>query len=165
MATDKAVAGACAGVLSLLRRRWSGVGEARFEVYDTSSFRSPMGWGVSLFVYALRVDAARRSVPSPRGARRPALGVECGVLLTPWAPTPSEALELAGWVLATLESSPAITGEELGAAFASGESVQVVAAGLGVQEMRDAVALTGRADLPLSLAYLVRGFVIEAGAH
>src|SRR5215510_6575265 len=85
---------------------------ARFELFQVGNFSQspPMEEGISLFLYRLGVNAARRNLPSHvkfNGLRyRSPLPLDLYFLMTAWAKTAAKQQRLLGWAMRVLEDTP-----------------------------------------------------------
>lgn len=93
MASYRAISAVCESVVQLLRISAEEEGELgddlEFKVYQASDFTSPMGAGISLFLYRVKVDGHHRipaGRPGPDGRpRKRMLPLDLSFILTPWA--------------------------------------------------------------------------------
>lgn len=154
MAVTTSVAKLCEAVLGVVRAGMPPMGEACFEVYDEMSFRTPMRQGVSLWVHRLALDSVVRS-GQVRSRAEAGRAVEVGMLLTGWAPTPVQRLDLLGWTLGALDRTPVLELE-------SGSKAQLAIVAMTSEEMSylgARVSGGGAAVLPTSVGCVCRGTV------
>jgi len=147
MASHRAIGATCEAIVRLLQQSWKKPlfdnHDLQFKVYQTADFGSPMTFGVSLFLYRVAIHGSQRTPPSrpgPNGKpRRPQLPLELNMLLTPWASDASLALEIMGWMMRTLESTPILPAGLLNSfadgVFAADETVELVAGQLSNEEL------------------------------
>lgn len=167
MATFRAIGATCDGILRLLQQSWQkplfNNEDLRFEVYQVGDFKSPMRYGVSLFLYRVSVNSVQRTPPSRPGAqgqaRRHALPVDLHLLLTPWATDASLQHAMLGWMLRTLESTPILTSGLLNTAtsgvFAPDETVELIPSALSNEELFRIWDVLGQ-EFHISMPYLAR---------
>jgi hypothetical protein len=83
---------------------------AQFALYQASNFQAPMDEGISLYLFRVTVNGARRNQPpkiGPDGKRyRPPLPLDLFFLLTAWAQDPAQQYQLLGWAMRMLEDNP-----------------------------------------------------------
>lgn len=155
MAVTTSVAKLCEAVLGVVQAGVPSIGEACYEVYDEASFRTPMRLGVSLWVHRLALDSVVRS-GQVRSRSEAGRAVEIGMLLTAWAPTPVQRLDLLGWTLSALDRTSVLE-------LASGARGQLAIQALGNEEMANLGARVigggGGAVLPTSVGCICRGTV------
>ncbi len=112
MATYQAVASIGEAIRTVLldARPKPEFANAQFELYQAANFQSPMDEGVSIFLYRVSMNGARRNLPpAPRPdgrRRRPPLPIDLHFLLTPWAKSPAKQQRLLGWLVRALEDLP-----------------------------------------------------------
>jgi hypothetical protein len=166
MAHFAGIAGACEGIVRLLRASYRpadfGGAALEFHVCQADDFGGPMYEGVSVFLYRVREDTARRERHTSN------LALELHVLLTAWAKQASRQQEIAGWMMRTLHDHPVLTASLLNEysvnVFSDGESIRVVRAELSVEEMCHVWQNMTDHPYQLSVAYLAQGLEIEPGA-
>ena len=112
MATYQAIAATGQAILGLLEDACPRpeFANARFELYQSGDFQNPMEEGVSLYLYRVTVNTARRNLPpklGPDGRRyRPPIPIDLHYMLTPWARTAVKQQRLLGWAIRALEDMP-----------------------------------------------------------
>lgn len=173
MARHQAIAAAGQAILGLLSdaRPRPEFDTARFDLYQLRDFNQGMEEGLSLFLYRVAVNGARRNLPptlSPEGKRmRPPLPLDLYYLLTAWARTAAKQQRLLGWAVRALQDVPVLPASFLNdyapepEVFRPNESVEVILEQLTLQDMNN---LWGAAKVtpPLSVAYVLRMVAIES---
>ena len=173
MARHQAIAAAGQAILGLLSdaRPRPEFDTARFDLYQLRDFNQGMEEGLSLFLYRVAVNGARRNLPptlSPEGKRmRPPLPLDLYYLLTAWARTAAKQQRLLGWAVRALQDVPVLPASFLNdyapepEVFRPGESVEVILDQLTLQDMNN---LWGAAKFtpPLSVGYILRMVAIES---
>ena len=173
MAKHQAIAAAGQAILGLLSdaRPRPEFEAARFDLYQLKDFNNGMDEGVSLFLYRVAVNGARRNMPptlSPEGKRlRPPLPLDLYYLLTAWAKTAAKQQRLLGWAVRALQDVAVLPASFLNdyapepEVFRPNESVEVIFDQLTLQDMNN---LWGAAKVtpPLSVAYCVRMIAVES---
>jgi hypothetical protein len=173
MARYQAIAAAGQAILGLLSdaRPRPEFETARFDLYQLRDFNQGMEEGLSLFLYRVAVNGARRNMPptlSPEGKRmRPPLPLDLYYLLTAWARTAAKQQRLLGWAVRALQDVPVLPASFLNdyapepEVFRPNEAVEVILDQLTLQDMNN---LWGAAKVtpPLSVGYVLRMVAIES---
>ena len=80
------------------------------ELYQIGNLINPMDEGISLYLYRVAVNGARRNMPpvtGPDGRRyRPPIALDLHYLLSAWARSPAKQQRLLGWAIRTFEDVP-----------------------------------------------------------
>src|SRR5262245_55297030 len=146
---------------------------ARFELFQVGDFSQlrPMDEGISLFLYRLGVNAARRNLPSQvksNGLRyRPPLPLDLYYLLTAWAKSAAKQQRLLGWAMRMLEDTPLLpTGllNDVGPEpeiFQPNETVEVIFEPLSLQDLYNIWSAI-KSNPQLSASYVVRAISIDS---
>ncbi len=112
MATYHAVAATSHAILRLLEDACprTDFPQARFDFLPLAENEKPIGEGITLYLYRVATNTARRylpSRPSPDGKKyRPALNLDLYYLITPWASNADMQHRLLGWAVRTLDDTP-----------------------------------------------------------
>ena len=173
MAKHQAIAAAGQAILGLLSdaRPRPEFESARFDLYQLKDFNGGMDEGLSLFLYRVAVNGARRNLPptlSPEGKRmRPPLPLDLYYLLTAWAKTAAKQQRLLGWAVRALQDVPVLPASFLNdyapepEVFRPNESVEIILDPLNLADMNN---LWGSAKVtpPLSVGYVVRMVAVES---
>ena len=143
----------------------------RFELYQVSNFSQPMEEGVSLYLYRLGVNAARRNLPIHTkldGKRyRPPLPLDLYFILTAWAKSAAKQQRLLGWAMRTLEDTPLLpTGllNDVGPEpeiFPPNEAVELIFEPLSLQDMYN-IWSAMKISPQLSASYVARAVSIDS---
>jgi hypothetical protein len=144
---------------------------ARFELYQTANFSSPMEEGISLFLYRVEINAALRNFPSKTGldgiTRRPPLPLDLYYLLTVWAKDAVKQQRILGWAMRTLEDAPILSAGRLNHfgtetdVFQPNETVEVIFHSLSLQDMSNLWS-TFKISVPSSVGYIARIIGIDS---
>jgi hypothetical protein len=144
---------------------------ARFELYQTANFRSPMEEGISLFLYRVEINPGLRNMPNRTGldgiSRRPPLPLDLYYLLTVWAKDVVKQQRVLGWAMRTLEDSPVLSAGRLNHygperdVFQPNETIEIIYHPLSLQDLSN---LWGafKLSLPMSVAYIARVVGIDS---
>lgn len=173
MAKHQAIAAVGQAILGLLSdsRPRPEFESARFDLYQLKDFQSGMDEGLSLFLYRVAVNGARRNLAptlSPEGKRmRAPLPLDLYYLLTAWAKTAAKQQRLLGWAVRAMQDVPVLPASFLNdyapepEVFRPNESVEVILDPLNLVDMNN---LWGSAKVtpPLSVAYAVRMVAVES---
>lgn len=193
MASYQAIAATGQAILGLLAdaRPNGEFTNAQFDLYQSSSFQTPMEEGISLYLYRVSLNGSRRNLsPRPESAdrrRRPPLPLDLHYLLTPWAKTPAKQHRLLGWAMRTLADSPILPsnllnspGPETGI-FQPDETVELICEPLALQDafnlweglktkvqpsityVARLVAIQSELELPVLPLVQTRGFDLAEG--
>ncbi len=184
MANVSAIHNVCEAVVRLLHQAWQSnpfpidplntttppLASMAFEVYQTSSFDSPMENGVSLFLYRVNINSTQRSIPAQPDPitgrqRHPQLPLDLHFILTPWAKHISTEQRLLGWMMRVLEDHPRLPPSLLNAAgdagFDANEMVEIAAGTMTTDEMFHIwEVLPG--DFRISVPYVARVVRIDS---
>ncbi|MEP6902559.1 MAG: DUF4255 domain-containing protein [Actinomycetota bacterium] len=138
---------------------------ARFELYQTANFSSPMEEGISLFLYRVEINSAMRNLPATTGldgiTRRPPLPLDLYYLLTVWAKDAVKQQRILGWAMRTLEDSPILSAGRLNHfgteadVFQPYETVEIIFSSLSLQDLSNLWSAF-KVSLPMSVAYVAR---------
>jgi hypothetical protein len=149
-------------------------GSARFELYQSSNFESPMDEGVSLFLYRVAINGNLRNPAAridPTGKRRrPPLPLDLHFLLTAWGKTAEKQQRLLGWTMQQLEDIPILPSALLNSfgpessVFYPDETVEIICEPLPFQDM---VSLwdnlkSSKTQMQISVSYIARMVMIES---
>lgn len=139
---------------------------AQFELYQLSNFNSPMEEGVSLYLYRVAVNGARRNLPptvGPDGHRyRPPIPLDLHYVASAWARTAVKQQRLLGWALRMFEDVPILPTGLLNhygpepEIFQPGETVEVLLESLQLQDWNNLWSSTTKTFPPLSVGYVAR---------
>lgn len=138
---------------------------AQFELYQLSNFLSPMEEGISLYLYRVAVNGARRNIPPAIGRdgkrRRPPIPLDLHYVLSAWARSAVKQQRLLGWTIRMLEDVPILPTGLLNNygpepdIFESGETVEVILESLTLQDWNNLWSVT-KTTPPLSVGYVAR---------
>jgi hypothetical protein len=174
MATSQAIAATGQAILGLLadacpRPEFSA---ARFELYQLSNFVSPMEEGISLYLYRVAVNGARRNLPptvGPNGERyRPAIPLDLHYLASAWARTAVKQQRLLGWAIRQLEDVPILPAGLLNnygpepEIFKPSETVEVILESLNLQDWNNLFGASKANPPSLSVGYIARMIAIDS---
>ena len=144
---------------------------ARFELYQTANFASPMEEGISLFLYRVEVNSSLRNLPVKTGldgiTRRPPLPLDLYYLLTVCAKDAVKQQRILGWAMRTLEDAPVFSAGRLNHfgtetdVFRPAETVELIFQTLSLQDLSN---LWGafKVTIPASVAYIARVVGIDS---
>ena len=83
---------------------------AQFELYQLTNFSNPMEEGISLYLYRVAVNGARRNIPPVLGRDgrryRPPIPIDLHYVATPWARSAVKQERLLGWMVRMFEDIP-----------------------------------------------------------
>lgn len=149
---------------------------ARFELYQVGNFTQsppPMDEGISLYLYRLGANAARRNLPyhvRSNGLRyRPPLPLDLYFLMTAWAKSAAKQQRLLGWAMRVLEDTPLLPSGLLNDVgpepeiFQPNETVEIIFEPLSLQDMYN-IWSAMKASPQLSASYVVRAVSIDSTA-
>jgi hypothetical protein len=176
MAKHPAIATVGTAILSLLAdaRPKSDFGNARFELYQSSNFESPMDEGISLFLYRVTINGTLRNPPGridlTGKRRRPPLPLDLYFMLTAWAKTAEKQQILLGWAMQQLEDFPILPSGLLNSfgsepeVFRSEETVEIICEPISIQDM---VSIwenikSSKTKMQISVTYVARMVMIES---
>jgi Pvc16 N-terminal domain len=138
---------------------------ARFELYQTANFSSPMEEGISLFLYRVEVNSSLRNLPVKTGldgiTRRPPLPLDLYYLLTVWAKDAVRQQRILGWAMRTLEDASVLSAGRLNHfgtesdVFQPGETVELIFQTLSLQDLSNLWSAF-KTSIPVSVAYIAR---------
>lgn len=174
MATTQAIAATGQAILGLLsdacpKPEFSA---ASFELYQISNFQSPMAEGISLYLYRVAINGARRNLPptvGPNGERyRPAVPLDLHYVATAWARTAVKQQRLLGWAIRLLEDVPILPAGLLNhygpepEIFKPSETVEVILESLSLQDWNNLWSASKTNPPSLSVGYVARMIGIES---
>lgn len=144
---------------------------AQFEFLPVLESEQPIKEGITLCLYRVGANAARRTVPSrprPNGQRcLPSLAVDLFYLITPWASNADTMHRLLGWAMRTLDDTPILPMSLLNAfgpdpdTFRSDETVELIFEPLSLSDM-SLIWENLRPRVQLSASYVARMVVLES---
>lgn len=144
---------------------------ARFELYQTSNFTSPMEEGISLFLYRVEINSSLRNLPIRTGldgiSRRPPLPLDLYYLLTVWAKDVVKQQRILGWAMRTLEDAPILSASRLNNfgpesdVFQPNERIELIYQSLSLQDLSNLWSAF-KVSLPMSVAYIARVVGIDS---
>ncbi len=176
MASFQAIAATGQAILGLLadacpKPEFAG---ARFELYQVNDFQLPMDEGISLYLYRIAVNGARRNLPSslgPNGQRyRPSIPLDLHYMVSAWAKTAVKQQRLLGWAIRTLEDIPILPAGMLNHAgpeaeiFKPAETVELILDQLTLQDLNNLWSAT-KVTPPLSVNYVARMIALESAVE
>jgi hypothetical protein len=175
LATYAAIAATSEAIIGLLRRARpkDEFTKAAFEVYQGDNFEAPMDEGLSLYLYRVAVNAARRSLPptvGPDGKRyRSPIPLDLYYLLSAWGKSYDTQQRLFGWAIRELENTPVIPAGVLNSAGPEGnifrpeETVELLCDPLPLADLINLwEALKPKSNRPLSVNYVARMIAVES---
>ena len=174
MATTQAIAATGQAILGLLSDACPKpeFDAASFELYQVSNFGSPMTEGISLYLYRLAVNGARRNLPptvGPDGERyRPAVPLDLYYIVSAWARTAVKQQRLLGWAIRQLEDVPILPAGLLNNygpepdIFKPSETVEIILESLSLQDWNNLWSTLKTNPPPLSVGYVARMVGIES---
>jgi hypothetical protein len=144
---------------------------AQFEFLPVLESEQPIKEGITLCLYRVGANAARRTVPSrPRlnGQRRlPSLAVDLYFLITPWASNADALYRLLGWAMRVLDDTPILPMSLLNAfgpdaaTFQPDETVELIFEPVSLSDM-SLIWENLRPRVQLSATYVARMIVLES---
>jgi hypothetical protein len=144
---------------------------AQFGLYQLADFQSPMEEGVSVYLYRIAVNGARRNMPpqmGPDGQRhRPPIPVDLHYIVSAWAKTALKQQRLLGWTIRMFEDVPILPTGLLNLygpepdIFRPGETVELLLESLTLQDWNNLWSTT-RSSPPLSVGYVARMVGIDS---
>lgn len=144
---------------------------AQFELYQLADFQSPMEEGVSVYLYRIAINGARRNMPpqmGPDGQRhRPPLPIDLHYIVSAWAKTAVKQQRLLGWTVRMFEDVPILPTGLLNHygpepdIFRPGETVELLLESLTLQDWNNLWSTT-RSSPPLSVGYVARMVGIDS---
>jgi hypothetical protein len=136
--------------------------DARFELYQTSNFSSPMKEGISLFLYRIDINAGLKTALQQAGFngfnRYPPLPLDLYYLLTVWAADAVKQQRILGWAMRTLEDSSTLSANRLNHyspeadVFSPNEKIELMYQQISLQELSNLWSAF-KVSLPFSVAY------------
>jgi uncharacterized protein DUF4255 len=174
MATTQAIAATGQAILGLLSDACpkTEFSSASFELYQISNFQSPMAEGISLYLYRVAINGARRNLPSTVGLDgqryRPAVPLDLHYVVTAWARTAVKQQRLLGWVIRMLEDVPILPAGLLNhygpepEIFKPSETVEVILESLSLQDWNNLWSASKTNTPTLSVGYVARMIGIES---
>ena len=176
MATFQAIAATGQAILGLLADAVPKpeFAAARFELYQVSSFGSPMEEGVSLYLYRISTNTTQRNLPPRVGTNgrryRPPIPLDLHYMASVWARTAVKQQRLLGWLVRTLEDIPILPAGMLNnygpeaEIFRPGETVEVIFDQMTLQDLYNLWSAI-KVSPPLSVNYLVRMIAVESSVE
>jgi hypothetical protein len=144
---------------------------ARFELFQVGDFQPSMEEGISLYLYRVAVNSARRNLPpsvAPNGKRfRPPIPVDLYYMLSAWAKTAIKQQRLLGWAIRTLADTPILPAGLLNHygpendVFRPSETVELILDQLTLADLNNLWSAT-KISPPLSVNYVARMISIES---
>lgn len=143
---------------------------SQFELYQPSNFTNPMEEGISLYLYRVTINTARRNLAKRTDAQgkafRPSLPLDLYYMLTPWAKTAARQQRLLGWAMRMLEdlnTLPVNLLNRYGEAgcFRPHESIELVCEPISLQDMIN-VWEVFKPHQQLSVTYVARMILIDS---
>jgi hypothetical protein len=147
---------------------------ARFELYQTGNFQTPMEEGVSLYLYRVAVNGARRNLPPTVGLdgrrHRPPVPLDLHYILSAWAKSAVKQQRLFGWAIRMMEDVPILPAGLLNnygpeaEIFRPNETVELILESLSLQDMYNVWSAT-KVNPQLSVSYVARMIGIESNVE
>lgn len=172
MAQHQAIATIGQAVVRLLKNsRPAGYEQSRFELYQVGNFTNPMDEGISLYLYRIGLNAARRNLPVRIGLDglryRAPLPVDLYYLMTAWAKSAERQHRLLGWAMRALEDVPLLSAgllNDIGPEpeiFFPNETVEMVFDPLSLQDMYN-IWSTMKVSPQPSASYVARAVALDS---
>lgn len=173
MATFQAIAATGQAMLGLLADSCPKpeFANSQFELYQLSNFRAPMEEGISLYLYRVAVNGARRNLPPSLGSDgrryRPPVPLDLHYVLSAWARSAVKQQRLLAWTIRMFEDVPILPTGLLNhygpepEIFKPGETVELLLESLTLQDLNNLWSTT-RSSPPLSVGYVARNVGIES---
>jgi Pvc16 N-terminal domain len=167
MATFQAIAATGQAMLGLLADACPKpeFANAQFELYQLTNFNNAMEEGISLYLYRVAVNGARRNIPPVLGRdgrrHRPPIPVDLHYVATAWARSPVKQQRLLGWMIRMFEDVPILPTGLLNNygpepdIFDPGETVELILESLTLQDWNNLWSAT-KITPPLSVGYVAR---------
>lgn len=167
MATFQAIAATGQAMLGLLADACPKpeFASAQFELYQLTDFGNPMKEGISLYLYRVAVNGARRNIPPVLGRdgrrHRPPIPVDLHYVATAWAGSAVKQERLLGWMIRMFEDVPILPTGLLNNygpepdIFDPGETVELILESLTLQDWNNLWSAT-KTTPPLSVGYVAR---------
>ena len=168
MATFQAIAATGQAMLGLLADAVPKpeFANAQFDLYQLTNFGSPMEEGISLFLYRVAVNGARRNIPPVIGRdgrrHRPPLPIDLHYAVSAWARSAVKQQRLLGWTMRMFEDVPILPTGLLNNygpepdIFDPGETVELILEPLTLQDWNNLWSATKVTTPPLSVGYVAR---------
>jgi hypothetical protein len=128
--------------------------------------------GISLYLYRVAINGARRNLPSTVGLNgqryRPALPLDLHYVATAWARTAVKQQRLLGWAMRLLEDVPILPAGLLNhygpepEIFKPSETVEVILESLSLQDWNNLWSAAKTNPPTLSVGYVARMIGIES---
>jgi Pvc16 N-terminal domain len=165
-ATGQAILGVLAGACP--KPEFAG---ARFELYQSSDFQKPLEEGLSLYLYRVAINQARRGLP-PRPAPdgriyRAPLDLDLYYLLSAWAKSAVRQHHLLGWAMRALEDTPILLASILNQygpdpeIFRATETVELIGEPLSLQDLTNIWSII-KLNPQTSVGYIARLVSIDS---
>jgi hypothetical protein len=145
--------------------------KARFELYQVENFAKPMEEGISLYLYRIGLNAARRNLPLRIGLDgrryRAPLPLDLHYLLTAWGKSSERQLRLLGWAMRLIEDTPLLSSgllNDIGPEpeiFFPNETVELVFDPLSLQDMYSIWSIMKVSQQP-SASYVARAVALDS---
>lgn len=145
--------------------------DARFELYQASDFQKPMSDGVSIYLYRIAINTARRTLPpyvAPDGRRyRAPLPVDLFYAVGVWGRSVVQQQRLLGWCMRTLEDLPILPPGLLNDrqpepdTFRPSETVEIICEPLVLADLHTIWDLI-KPNVPLMATYVARMIPIHS---
>jgi len=173
MASDRAIATVGRAIVGLMKDhcRADLARGADFELYGPQNFDNPMGYGVSLMLYRIAINASPRNRPPRMTATgnkmRPSLPLDLHYLLTVWASAVDTQHLMLGWAMRFLEDRGVLPAGVLNAydaepdTFGAGEGVELICDPLGLQDYLQ-IWDKLKTRMPLSVSYVARMVLLDS---
>lgn len=173
MASYRAIATVCEGVLDLLRdhyRREDFNNDLEFTVYQARDFSQPMPAGVSLFLFRIVPNSSQRNpagrLTSEGRRQRPQLPLDLHFILTVWGKDASLQHAIVGWMMRVLHDTPIIPAGHLnrrdGPVFHPAETVELMLSELPNEDLLRLWETLVDHSYHLSIPYLARMVMVES---
>ena len=173
MATYHAIAATGQAILGVLadacpKPEFAG---ARFELYQPSDFENPLEEGLSLYLYRIASNQARRRLP-PRPAPdgrfyRAPLDLDLYYLLSAWAKSAVRQQHLLGWAMRVLEDTSILLASSLNQysldpeTFRAMETVELIGEPLSLQDLSNIWSII-KLNPQTSVGYIARLVSIDS---
>jgi hypothetical protein len=173
VATYHAIAGVSEGLRRFLETSCARdeFRDARFELYQVSDFQKPMTEGVSVYLYRVAVNTARRNMPPSVGADgrryRAPLPLDLFYALGVWGRSVAQQQRLLGWCMRALEDAPILPAGFLNAhlpereTFRPAETVEIVCEPLTIADLGTLWDLL-KPNVPSLVTYVARMIPIQS---
>jgi hypothetical protein len=145
--------------------------DARFELFQASDFQQQLDEGVSIWLYRVAVNAARRNLPptiTPEGRRvRPPLPIDLFYLISAWGRSIARQHELLAWCMRALEDVSVLPSGVLNGpgpdddTFRAYEGLELVCESLPLAELHNLWDII-RPNIPVSATYVARFVALES---